>query len=320
MTADFAIEAQNVVKFFGNKRALDGASVRFESGRVHVLLGRNGSGKTTLAKVLAGIINPNSGQVKLNGSFAAFKGLQFRKNVGLLFDSSAHWESLTGWENAWFFARSFGIRPDSATSRLYELFERMALTEVAHDQVSTYSYGMKRKLSIVQALVHEPKLLVMDEPSIGLDHSSRAFLYEIVRTRAAEGCSVVIATNDVNEARYVADVVSLVDKGRVIVTGAPDALVKELDQEVIVLVELVVPIQLSEIALLPGVVSVSLDDNGDSPVLKVMASSGDEQRVVTTLMNHLAQRNVKVARVDLRRPGLGEVFMKYMEDRHDAAG
>ncbi len=318
MTEYSAIVAKGIVKDFGHKRALDGASIKFERGKVHVLLGRNGSGKTTLAKILAGALTADSGEVTVQGADQPADSSEFRRGVGFLFDSAPHWEDLTGWENAWFFARSYGLGPTVASARLKSLFAKLALTDVSGDRVSTYSFGMKRKLALVQALAHEPSLLVLDEPSIGLDHASRAALYDIVRARASNGASVVIATNDMNEARHVADVVSLIDEGRVLVSGVPEDLIKQLGKGVVVEAQLDVPVKLEDVTSLPGV-RATIDDDSGSPKLRVMAASGDEQRILTNLLSFLETRNVRVSKVEIRRAELGDVFMSHAGVERDEA-
>jgi len=319
MTDSFAISAQDIVKQFGHKRALDGASALFESGKTHVLLGRNGSGKTTLARVLAGILKPDSGGIILDGLTETATSGAFRRHVGFMFDSSAHWESLTGWENAWFFARSYGLGEEVASPRLKSLFERFAMAEVAKDPVSSYSFGMKRKLALVQALAHEPSVLILDEPSIGLDHSSRTVLYDLVRALVRNGTAAIVATNDMNEARYMADVVSLIDRGRVLVTGAPDDLIRDLNEGVVVDAQLDIPLRVDGLASIPGVVRAAISEDTATPILHVMADPGNEQLVLTGLLSYLRERNIRVLKIEIRRPELGDVFMRFLKEGRDAA-
>lgn len=317
MTDEFVVRADRVVKSYGPKKALDGASVGIVPGQIHVLLGRNGSGKTTLAKILAGILIPDSGHVSTEIA-DSIDASSFRRQVGFLFDSSAHWESLTGRENAWFYARSFGLSPEEAGARLDRLFKHMALEGVADDLVATYSFGMRRKLAVVEALAHDPKIIVMDEPSMGLDFASRTKLYSILQARAAEGKAVLVATNDMNEARHLADTVSLMDEGRILASGAPEELVRGLNGAAMIRVELKVPTSLENLRRLPGVLGVSAMERNGTITLEVMTSTAQEEQVLDELVRTLASSGVGIGRIELRRPELGDVFLKYAGGETDA--
>ena len=312
MSAGFAVEAQGVTKRYGTKTALNGISIGIEHGKIHVLLGRNGSGKTTLAKVLAGIMSPDSGIVSPNGAKGGACDPAYRRKVGFLFDSSVHWDSLTGFENAWFFARAYGLDPKQARRRIELLFGQLSLTEASGDPVSTYSFGMKRKLALVEALVHEPALLILDEPSIGLDYASRITIYSLLRARAGQGLSIVIATNDMNEARYLADTVSMIEKGRVLITGAPDELIKSLDQRTLIQIELEVPADVSEVERIPGVLGASMLEGQNTRNLQVLAASVEEPRVTSELLAFLSRRGIGFSKLEFRRPELGDVFLKFV--------
>lgn len=311
MSGVSAIEATGLVKSYGDKRALDGVSMRVEAGSIHVVLGRNGSGKTTLAKVLAGVLEADEGNIVPGESLGSTEGLGYRRNVGFLFDSSAHWGPLTGRENAWFFARSFGMAPANASQSIETIFDQLSLADVADEPVSTYSFGMRRKLALAQALVHNPRLLILDEPSIGLDYASRITMYSLLRTRVELGLSVMIATNDMNEARYLADTVSLMDKGKILVAGPPNELVKSLGQKTAIDVELRTPVAVDEYAKIPGVQGASLHEVRNALVLRVLADATDEQRVSNELLRRLAEDGVSYTRLDIRRPELGDVFLKH---------
>ncbi len=312
MRADGTLEAHELVKYYGSKRALDGVSLSLKKGEIHVLLGRNGSGKTTLAKMLAGILRPDAGDICADGIKNGACDSSFRKNVGLLFDTSSHWDRLTGRENAWFFAKAFGLGESECAKRIDLLFDQLSLTEVANDQVSTYSFGMKRKLALVQALLHDPRILILDEPSIGLDYASRITIYTMLRAHALRGLSVLIATNDMNEARHLADRVSLIDKGRILVTGSPVDLIKELDQRVMIEISLKVPVRAEDVVRLPNVLGATFRDGRDSTTLEVMAPNDCEQKVIGELLEFLSRNNAGFTKMDVRRPELGDVFLKYV--------
>ncbi len=313
MTRPPSIQAERIVKNYGRKTALDGVSITVKGGEVHVLLGRNGSGKSTLAKVLVGATEPDSGRVQANGVQLQDRRnvSEFRKRVGFLLDTSAHWESLSGRENARFYARSFGLSEGEADARVRQLLREFALDRVADDQVSTYSFGMRRKLALVQALVHLPEFVVLDEPSIGLDHEARTRLYQMLRLAASQGRAVVIATNDTNEARHIADIVSLMDRGRVVASGSPEELIDRLKGKVMIRFGLATPPSMEVIDGLEGVLTANISDDDGRTVLEVMTRAEDETAVVQELMKTLEASGVRVERIDMQRPGLGDVLMRF---------
>ncbi len=209
---DLAVQLVEVSKYYGRKQALSSVSFSLKGGRV-VFLGPNGSGKTTLMKIMAGLIVPDRGSVRIFDEPLLPGRESFRSRIGYLFDHSVHWEALTGWENAYFFARSFGMGRKESEERMSQLFERLNMTDVKDDPVSTYSYGMRRKLALIETMVHRPDILLLDEPSIGLDLSSRSALYGLLGEEAKRGSTVIISTNDINEARHIADEVLLILRG-----------------------------------------------------------------------------------------------------------
>ncbi len=318
MSGDFEIEAVDLKKSYGSKKALIGASLGLRRGEIHVLLGRNGSGKTTLAKILAGILPADSGTILADGLKDGIYTAEFRRNMGFLFDSSVHWEKLTGKENAWFYAKAFGLCDSDCEKRLEGLFDQLSLREVADDPVSTYSFGMKRKLALAQALVHQPRILILDEPSIGLDYASRITIYAMLRAHAAKGLTVVIATNDMNEARFLADKVSLIHGGRILITGSPTELIKGLGQGTVVEVHLPFPVNLEEVRRLRGVTGATIIENKMSAVLQVLVSPDCEQEAMVQLLGFLSANHGTFTKIDVRRPELGDVFLKHVGGKDEA--
>ncbi len=305
MTDRFVARAIGLSKSFGKKRALDSASMEISAGTIDVLLGRNGSGKTTLAKILAGVLRPDEGRVEIPDDLAGDR-------IGFLFDTSAHWNALTGEENAWFFARSFGLDQKLATERIASLFQKLALDEVAGDLVSTYSFGMKRKLAIAEAMVHRPRLLILDEPSIGLDLSSRTRLYSLLKSASDEGQAVLIATNDINEAKYLADRVWLMEDGRIITSGSPQELIRGLDKNVMIEVEVGIPMDLRPLKDVAGVVNADSHQEDGRLLLRVMVEADHEGAAVGEIVRLLALQGVGISRMNLLRPDLGDVFLKHL--------
>jgi|GEM_PF-637434 len=218
----------DVTRRFGAVTGLDHVTFSTEPGEIVGVLGPNGSGKSTLLMLAAGLLAADEGIITVSGNDVRERNPERMKKVGMLFDNSAHWDQLSAWDNAFFFARSYGVPEHFTKDRLHELFSAFGLSERSSDPVETFSFGMRRKLAVIEALAHAPDLLVLDEPSIGLDFSSRMILHTRLRKIAKEGATVIFATNDVYEAQALAHRVIIFSKGKITASGDPGDLIREL--------------------------------------------------------------------------------------------
>ncbi|HOI12427.1 MAG TPA: ABC transporter ATP-binding protein [Methanoculleus sp.] len=309
------VALRNVTKQFGSVRALDGVTLDVGEGEILGLLGPNGSGKSTLLKVVARLILPDEGSVTLPQG-----GRAMLASTGMLFDHTAHWETLTGYENARFFARSYGMDPAAVHERLETLFGLFDLRERWGDPVSTYSYGMRRKLGLIEALAHEPSLILLDEPSIGLDYRARVTLARLLRAAARRGAAVVFSTNDVNEAAGLADRVALFDRGRLLASGEPSALVRSLDAKVTIDLRLKAPVALRPLGEVPGVESVGAEEREDGFHATVIATPDETgpSSLLARIVHAVAGESGVVVSADIRTPGLTDVFLAYTGEESDA--
>ena len=308
---DVLVQVADVSKRYGKKPALNAVSFDLKAGKLVVFLGPNGSGKTTLVKIVAGLIAPDQGSVTLFHEPLVPGDESFRSRIGFLFDHSAHWEALTGWENAYFFSRSLGLDRKASTERLQLLFERLGMSAVKDDPVSTYSYGMRRKLALIETMVHRPQLLLLDEPTIGLDLTSRSALYDMLGEEAMNGSTVVVSTNDINEAGHIADEVLLISEGRLLVSGTPADLIKGLDRSTTIEIELGMASMPDPIRALPQVLSADAKETEGKHYLSVLVRSEQEEEALSEVVRQLAETGSKVRRITVRRPELGDVFLKY---------
>jgi ABC-2 type transport system ATP-binding protein len=214
-----AIETSGLVKTFKDTRALDGVDLRIRQGSVFGLLGPNGAGKTTTIRILATLLRPDAGEARVLGYDVIRDARKVREKVSLTGQYASVDEDLTGQENLVLMGRLLGLSWRAARERAAELLEAFGLAEAAGRQVQTYSGGMRRRIDIAASLVAIPEILFLDEPTTGLDPRSRNQVWELVRRIAAEGTTVLLTTQYLDEADRLAERLAVIDRGRVIAEG-----------------------------------------------------------------------------------------------------
>lgn len=215
-----AILARGLLKTFGRVRALDGLDLEVPSGTILGLLGPNGSGKTTFIRVLTGLLRPSGGEVLVLGSRP---GRRTAAQVGYMTQAPALYDDLPVSDNLVFFGRLFGLSGADARRRAGELIELVSLTEKARTPVRDLSGGMRQRTNLACAMIHRPRLLLLDEPTVGVDPVLRVGLWERFRSMKADGATVLVTTHVMEEAERC-DTVALIDAGRAIASGTPDEL------------------------------------------------------------------------------------------------
>ncbi|MCP2335803.1 ATP-binding cassette domain-containing protein [Actinomadura rupiterrae] len=297
----YAIQAEGLEKRFGETRALSGVSLTAPAGTVLGVLGPNGAGKTTTTRILATLIEPSGGHATVGGYDVVREAHQVRQLVGLTGQYAGVDEMLTGTENLVMIGRLLGLSRRSSKARAAELLDRFDLADAAGRAAKTYSGGMRRRLDLAASLVGHPQILFLDEPTTGLDPRSRGGLWDIVRGLTADGVTVLLTTQYLEEADQLADDIVVIDRGQVIAHGTSDelksqvggqvlevravraddtetvtAIVAELAEAVPEVKEGLVTVPITDAALMPAVVR-RLDDAG-VPVgeLSLRRSSLDE--------------------------------------------
>jgi ABC-type multidrug transport system ATPase subunit len=315
MNPGTAISIRRLSRAYGSTPALRDVSLEVGRGELLGLVGPNGSGKSTLLRIAATLDRADGGRLVYFGKDEGLPLSDLRARIGVLFDHAAHWDALTGYENAWLFARCYGLEPEEAHARLDALFARLGLDDRRDGPVSGYSFGMRRKLSIIEALAHRPRLLLLDEPSLGLDHTSRLELHALLREAADDGAAVLFSTNDVREAQAHAARIALLARGRVLVTGSPDALVRSLRAATRVELDLAATVDLAALEASPGVLSVAYDGTGLR--VGVVVETGGDPAVARVVEAVTACRG-RILGLRVAEPDLGDVFVRYLEAAHDA--
>ena len=312
-----AVEAHDLVKVFprGNVRALDGVSLEVEAGTVLGLLGPNGAGKTTAVRILSTILEPDSGSAAILGHDVAKAPDVVRRIIGLAGQYATVDENLTGRENVRMVGRLCHLSRKVATQRADELLEDFGLADAANRVLKTYSGGMRRRLDLAAALVASPPILFLDEPTTGLDPQSRQDLWGVIERLVAEGTTVLLTTQYLEEADRLARDIVVVDHGRVIAEGTPAQLKADLGTSAVVSVTLG-----SAEAVTPAVALLApLSDKApavDDNIVELTVENGPA--VGAEVLRTLDAAKIPVAGLVLREPSLDDVFLSLTGHRTES--
>lgn len=307
MTSNVAINVENVIKTYGNVKALNGVDLIATRGKVLGLLGPNGAGKTTLVRILTTLLNPDSGVVQVNGIDVISHPDQVRKIIGLAGQYPAVDEQLTGRENLEMVGQLYHFRRKEAKQRARDLLARFSLEDAADRTIKTYSGGMRRRLDLAASIVARPEILFLDEPTTGLDPRTRMDLWQLIKDLINDGTTLLLTTQYLEEADVLADRIVLIDDGRVAAQGTSDELKAQMASDVLELrVENLGDLARASQAVIPigsdqpkvdqetGLIILPVQDGAQSLVAAVRALDGE---------------NIRIADLSLRRPSLDDVFL-----------
>ncbi|HEU5476290.1 MAG TPA: ATP-binding cassette domain-containing protein [Gaiellaceae bacterium] len=301
------VETRALRKRFGEVEALAGLDLAAASGQVTALLGPNGAGKTTFIGSVATLVRPDSGELRVAGIDARAEPARVRRVIGLAGQSASVEQAMTGRENLEFTARLFGLGRREARAAASAVLERLELVDAADRLVRTYSGGMRRRLDLGASLVGNPKLLLLDEPTTGLDPRSRMELWNAIRNLVSDGTDVLLTTQYLEEADQLARHVVIIDHGRAIAAGTPAELKSRVGRDV-------VEVRPQRTSDLPGVEEalghVTAEParvDFDTGTVSVSADRGAEQ--LTEVLRLLVERRIAVEDIGLRRPSLDEAFL-----------
>ncbi|TDC59247.1 ATP-binding cassette domain-containing protein [Micromonospora sp. KC207] len=299
MDTTFAIETSGLRKSYGDVRGLQGVDLRVERGTMLALLGPNGAGKTTLIRILTTLLNPDDGVAMIEGHQVVRDAARVREVIGLTSQDASIDGVLTGRENLVMMGRLFHLGRSAARQRAAELLSEFDLVEAAERQVRYYSGGMRRRLDLAVSLVTAPPVLLLDEPTTGLDPRSRQALWETIKKLLAAGTTILLTTQNLEEADQLADRITLIDEGRIVAEGTADELKRQVGTERL---ELGFATErdaqraqdvIGGVRLAGTSISIPVEDAGE----------------VRRLLNKVGDAGLDVQGLAMRRPTLDDVFL-----------
>ncbi|AXG77511.1 ATP-binding cassette domain-containing protein [Streptomyces paludis] len=304
-----AVEVRGLVKHYGTTKALDGVDLEVREGTVLGVLGPNGAGKTTLVRILSTLVQPDAGTAVVAGYDVLRQPRQLRRTIGLTGQYASVDEKLSGRENLYMIGRLLDLSRKDARSRADELLERFSLTEAAKKPAMQYSGGMRRRLDLAASMIGRPSVLYLDEPTTGLDPRTRNEVWDEVQRMVAEGATVLLTTQYMEEAEQLANELTVIDRGRVIARGGVDELKAKIGGRTL-------QIRPSDPAQLPAMAQ-AITDSGldglagaqavpDEAMLYVPILSDQQLTAVVAL---LGERGFAIAHIGTHLPSLDEVFL-----------
>ncbi len=302
-----AIVVERVSKQFDKTRALVNVSLKAERGKIFSLLGPNGAGKTTLIRILSTLILPDSGAARILGVDVVRKPEQVRRLIGLAGQHAAVDEFLTGHENIYMTGLLYGLNRREAKRRTQALLEKLDLVKAASRVVRTYSGGMRRRLDLGASLIGEPQLLFLDEPTTELDPKSRLDIWQIVRNLVANGTSILLTTQYLEEADELADHIAVLNEGKVIAEGTSNELKAKVGGDV---VELGLEKIEDKDAILKAVAPLAKQTPSfDELSLSIRVPVKDGSKSLLAIVGALKEAKLSVGAISLHRPSLDDVFL-----------
>jgi daunorubicin resistance ABC transporter ATP-binding subunit len=305
LSSDPAVLVEGLTKRFGSVTALDGIDFTVPSGSVFGLLGPNGAGKTTAIRILVTILRPDGGRAEVLGIDVVRDPVAVRYRIGLAGQYAAVDANLTGQENLRLIGRLAQMPSRQARARAAELLERFALAEAADRPVRTYSGGMRRRLDVAAALMSRPPVLFLDEPTTGLDLQSRGELWQMIRELVAEGTTVLLTTQYLEEADRLAERIAVVDHGRVIANDTPAALKSRLGSTVI---EMGMGDE-TRATRAQDLLRGTLATRSERQAATIRLASQDGARVLIDVLRSLDDQDLTPATLAVREPSLDDVFL-----------
>ncbi|HMR97870.1 MAG TPA: ATP-binding cassette domain-containing protein [Anaerolineales bacterium] len=301
------LESKNLAKSYGDFTAVKGITFDIKEGEIFSLLGPNGAGKTTTISMLSTLYAPTSGDATIGGHSVTKDPMAVKRVIGVVPQDLALYEDLTAKENLVFWGQMYGLDGKSLNSRVDEVLEQIGLTDKAKNRVKTYSGGMKRRVNIGVGLLHKPRLLFMDEPTVGIDPQSRRAILDTVKDLNKQGMTVLYTTHYMEEAAELSNRVGIIDHGELIALGTQDELTKQVGETETLILHIGENEDPDALAkALNGVEGVQKADVTDHEVSVITADAKD---ILAAVVSKANERGIKIRSIDIREPNLEAVFL-----------
>lgn len=298
------IEVDSVSKSFGRIRALDNLSFSVREGELMGIIGHNGAGKTTAIRIIAGILHPDSGTVHVGGYDVTRDPLRVKAMIGYLPEEPNLYERFRAADLLRYFGELYGVPRDVLDDRIYELLELVGMSERAEDPINTFSKGMRQRIGIARALIHDPPIIIFDEPTMGLDPATAFSIREFIRDLKGSR-TMILCTHYMEEADYLCDRVAIINRGRILDIGTPDELKSRVEEDMILEVKVSEPSLISRDSLMKvsGVKSVEIDG-------KIIRFSLGSRESITEVIENIPGT---VFSVNTREATLNDVFIQSLK-------
>jgi ABC-2 type transport system ATP-binding protein len=299
------ITINGITKKYGERAAVQDVSFSIREGEIFGLLGTNGAGKTTLLSILSTLLPPDEGNVHINGHDTIRETMRVKPLLGFVPQDLALYPSLSAWDNLIFFGRIYRLGGTILKERVTELLAMVGLSDRANDPVETFSGGMKRRLNIAAGLIHKPRILFLDEPTVGVDPQSRNFIFEHVERLHAEGMTIVYTTHYMEEAERLCDRVAIMDMGRILALDTISGLLAMIGGGIIYagLAEISLETLLPTLKSLPHVCQVVADDG------RLKIETSDSSLALLELIELCKVHHISIVSLEMLQPNLEGLFL-----------
>ena len=299
------IKIENLVKKYDKNTAVNGISFEINKGEVFGLLGPNGAGKSTTISMLSGLLKPTDGKILIDGKDTSKYPMLAKKAIGLVPQDIALYPTLTAKENLYFWGRMYNLSGKLLKERVSEVLEIAGLEDRKNETIKSYSGGMKRRINIAAALLHHPQILIMDEPTVGIDPQSRNHILESVKKLNSDGMTVIYTSHYMEEIEYLCTRIGIVDHGKLIAMGTKDELKKSVIKQNKIEIELsqISSSVLEKARKIPGIKSLDVNDS------KMIINSSSSKNILSILLDLFSKMNVKILSIKIDEPNLESVFL-----------
>lgn len=299
------VKIQELTKKFGDTTAVDNAGLEIGEGEIYGLLGPNGAGKSTIINIICGLLPMDKGRVEILGQDITRASNFAKKNIGIVPQDIAIYEDLTAFENVRFFAGLYGLRGKELKARVDEALQFVGLNDKGNGYPAEYSGGMKRRLNIACAIAHRPKLMIMDEPTVGIDPQSRNHILQSVQKLNEMGCTIIYTSHYMEEVEEICTRISIIDHGKIIAEGTKEELEAIITdtKTVLITVDSMARVNESELKEINGVLSIEINEN------TIKINNSKEVNNLDKIILYFTSANISIRNVESKTPDLETVFL-----------